>query len=167
MGIDRIELPDVERVRELLDYDPETGVFTWRVKRGQMRVGDPAGRVNTGGYIQIKIDGVAYVAHRLAWLLIYGAPVPPELGHRDGNPSNNRISNLEEVTHQENQMNLNDSLRYDNTSGYRGVTYYKATGKWLAQITVDQQCIHLGYFWNKQDAAAARAEAEKEYGFYD
>ena len=61
-----------ERLKELLQYDELTGVFTWAVFKGRVTPGDIAGTPHTQGYLQLKIDGVRYFAHRLVWLYIHG-----------------------------------------------------------------------------------------------
>jgi hypothetical protein len=105
-------LPPIERLRLLLDYNPETGDVTWRVYRGRCaNVGDLAGSVSLNGYRRICIrdgDTVNYLAHRIAWALHYGEdPYPHELDHIDRNRLNNRITNLRLVTRSENMRNRN------------------------------------------------------------
>lgn len=83
----------VERLRELLDYDPETGVFRWKEPRRKCRVGEVAGSLRKDGYVKIQVDGRFYQAHRLAWLCVYGV-WPSAIDHIDGNRANNAIANL-------------------------------------------------------------------------
>lgn len=91
-------------LREILRYDPLTGIFTWKVDRGGQKVGDVAGCVNGRGYVLIKIDGVKYTAGRLAYLYMQGEPVEPhiEIDHHNQIKSDNRWENLSPVTHAEN-----------------------------------------------------------------
>lgn len=84
-----------QRLCEVLDYDPATGVFTWREKRGNCSEGYEAGCVEESGYRRIRIDRVPYYAHRLAWLYVHGGS-PRRVHHRDGDKLNNRIDNLYE-----------------------------------------------------------------------
>ena len=83
-----------ERLRQLLDYSPETGLFYWRVKRGSVAAGTEAGTWHGNGYRKIHIDGVPHLAHRLAWLYVHGEHPTGEIDHRNGNPADNRISKL-------------------------------------------------------------------------
>lgn len=83
-----------KRLKELLDYDEYTGVFTWKEDGRQRVKGDEAGRTGAGGFLYICVDGKSYPAHRLAWLWYYGAPVPKIVKHINGNPEDNYINNL-------------------------------------------------------------------------
>ena len=89
------EPANIERVKQLLFYDPESGLFTWKTRPGsRVRPGDIAGHVNENGYVSIGLDGSQLAAHRLAWAVTYGEwPVKP-VKHRDGNMTNNSIGNL-------------------------------------------------------------------------
>ena len=132
-----------ERVRQLLNYDPETGKWTWRVARGCRRAGSGAGTVN-GRYLTIKVDGVFYYAHVLALLYMTGEWPPDDVDHKDVDSSNCRWSNLRPATR---TLNIaNSSLRKDNASGCKGVSWHKAAGKWVARIGIGGQRIHLGCF---------------------
>lgn len=138
------------RLRQLLHYDKNTGVFTWSVARYCVRAGAVAGALNPDGYIQIKVDGRTYGAHRLAWLYVYGAWPALQIDHANRTRADNRIDNLREVTISQNQQNTSLSPR--NTSGFRGVSWQKSSQRWHAYIKVDGKRKHLGYF---EDAAAA------------
>jgi len=157
-----------ERLKELLHYDPDTGIFTWRVGRGGMRVGDKAGGITTTAtgksYIVIGIDGKDYKAHRLSWLFIHGKFPSGQIDHENGNGLDNRLVNLRDVTPSENQKNAR--LRSNNTSGTCGVYWYKPYRKWKALIQVNSKSKHLGYFEDIQDAIATRKEAENEHGYH-
>src|SRR5215467_8628570 len=95
---------DATRVREVLDYDFETGRFTWRVKRTRVTVGDLAGCLDAGRY-KIRISGRNYWAHRLAFLWMTGEWPQGEVDHKNGNPTDNRWSNLRDATRPQNQHN--------------------------------------------------------------
>jgi hypothetical protein len=120
-----------------------------------------AGSVNGEGYLLIKLQRRSYKAHRLAWLYVCGVWPEDQLDHINRNRSDNRISNLREVT---NKQNLQNAGKYShNTSGHSGVSWHKQRSKWVAQIKHNHKVIHLGYFTNIEDAIAARKAAEKLY----
>lgn len=152
-----------ERLRELLDYDPETGAFRWRRGRGKMRAGALAGSLQSAGYSQIYIDGRNYTAHRLAWLYVTGRWPGGEIDHADGDRLNNRFANLRNASRSEN--NANSRRRYNNRSGYKGVSFFKSAGLFAACIAKDGRRFHLGYFQRAEDAHAAYvAKARELYG---
>lgn len=153
-----------ERVLELLDYDPETGIFTWRVRRSGVKFGSHAGRSSSSGYREIRIDGRRYSAHRLVWLVVHGTWPHDQIDHINGIRDDNRANNLREATRTENQRN--SKIRVDNTIGYKGVTYHKASRKFRAQCQ-DHNGIrmHLGLFSTVLEAAKAYdAFARTTYG---
>lgn len=153
------------RLKELLHYDPLTGLFTRLIATSSsIKVGDIAGNKNDKGYIRISVDNISYKAHRLAWLYMTGEFPENEIDHEDHIRSNNRWHNLSHVTTQENRKNI--SLRSNNTSGVTGVNWSKASKKWCAEINVDKVKKYLGLFLNKQDAIKARKAAEIEYCFH-
>lgn len=153
----------VDKVREWLSYDPDTGVFRWRVRRGCRAAGQVAGVSKHPGYITIRVDGVIYYAHRLAWAIMTGEspPLDREIDHIDGERANNRWSNLRLATSRQNKANT--GLAVTNTSGARGVTYRKGRQKWQAQISVDNRCVYLGNFDSLEEAIVARREGERKY----
>lgn len=147
------------RLRELLNYDPETGVFYWKQGRMQQQ---KAGTINSAGYVYIKIGGRSgklLLAHRLAWLYVYDV-WPGELDHIDGNPSNNAIRNLREVTRSENMFN--SKVRHDSKTGYKGVSFNKRLGVYHAYIKIDYKRKHLGFFSDIEEAREAYEEAFNE-----
>jgi HNH endonuclease len=149
-----------ERLREVLSYDPETGIFT-RVKQtsNRIRVGDIAGSLNNTGYLLIRVDGIKYSAHRLAFLFMLGRWPDAEVDHINLIRSDNRWSNLREATHAENKRNSWVSRR--NTSGFKGVN--KRGNRWYARIRADGDQIHLGYFATPKEAHAAYCRAAAKY----
>lgn len=156
-----MEAPTLERLRELFDYDPETGIFRWKIRTSnRISVGNRAGRNNGNGYIRIMIDGYTEYAHRLAWFHFYGEWPEFEMDHIDGNGMNNRISNLRCATHAQNSQNL--SKRSTNKSGVMGVSWMKSYQKWEAYIMVNYKKIGLGYYNDLQEAGAAYLKAKKE-----
>ena len=154
----------VERLRELLHYDPETGVFRWRITRcGRAMCGNTVGTNNGRGYLRVAIDGRSYLLHKLAWLYVYGQWPAGRTDHDDRNTTNNRINNLRPATDSQNQANAR--RRSDNKSGYKGVHWYVRSRKWCSAIKVNGKRVHLGYFRSPQEAHAAYcAAATKNYG---
>ena len=154
--------PTVERVKDLLHYDPETGVFTWRVKRGgAVDAGDAAGTKDSRGYIQIGVDRTLYLAHRLAWLYTYGYWPETPLDHINRVRTDNRIANLRPATYALN--NQNASVPCNNKSGVTGVWRNKRLNKWQAYIRINGQQIHLGLFEQFDAAVQVRKAAERKY----
>lgn len=155
-------LPPVELVRELLDYDQETGVLTWRAPRGRsVKPGDVAGCLDVEGYLRVQINKALYKAHRVAWLHATGNdPLDSQIDHIDGNRANNRFANLRKATNAQNQCNRKP--RTEGLSGYKGVTWKKDRGRWQARITVDSKVYYLGYFDTPELAHMAYAKAAAE-----
>ena len=145
----RLDTHDIDLIRSYLSYDPETGQFT-RIKAiKHFKPGSNVGCV-AGRYLQINVAGKRYRAHQLAWLFVYGY-IPKEIDHINGNGLDNRIGNLRSVTHQQNNHNHRVPPRH-NTSGYLGVSYYKAGNKYSAHINIHGKKKHLGYFSSAIDA---------------
>lgn len=151
------------RLKELLHYDPDTGVFTWRVATGsRSRAGSIAGCLNNQrGYLVIGVVSRTYYAHRLAWLYVHGRIPDDGVDHINRCRLDNRIANLRPATNAENQQNR--GVGVNSTSGVTGVSFYKRTGMWRAHITVSGKNVHLGYFADKDKAAKARLDAKSKY----
>lgn len=156
------------RLMDVLDYDPETGVFRWKAKSHRcswVKIGDVAGSISptpgTGGYRLIVIDGKILRAHSLAWLYVYGE-WPPGIDHENGVRDDNKIKNLRIASAAENAKN--QALRKDNKTGRVGVRIHR--GKYLARIRVSGKLIHIGVYTDFELACAARTDAEKKYGFH-
>lgn len=172
------QLPDVETLRKLLDYDPETGILTWKqrpvemfpnapkAKRWNTRyAGKPAGNTKTyqKGYRALCLLQKNYPTHRIAWALHYGRWPEDQIDHINGRPSDNRIINLREVTNLENCRNQKRAR--NNTSGHVGVHFRKKEQRWMAYISVGKR-IQLGEFATFEEAVAARKTAEVKYGYH-
>src|ERR1700674_1345685 len=104
-----------ERLRAVLLYDPETGVFTRRINRGKWKAGAQVGWLRPDGYIGIGLDYHEYLAHRLAWLYVTGE-WPIDVDHENTCRSDNRWDNLREASRSQNMRNMKRTKA--NTSGY-------------------------------------------------
>ncbi|MEQ1964368.1 HNH endonuclease [Xenorhabdus khoisanae] len=151
-----------ESLKELLDYNPDTGFFTWKktVNRSAL-AGQKAGTVNSNGHIAIKISRRAYLAHQLAWLYMTGGWPAHEIDHMNVNGSDNRWCNLRQCTRTENEMNK--GIRSDNTSGYKGVSWNKRAKKWMTKVKLNNKCVFSGYFDDIELADLAAREARDKY----
>lgn len=151
-----------DRLQALMDYIPETGKFVRKVRRGRIGLaGSLAGTVNQKGYVVIEIDGRPYTAHRLAWLFVTGEMPKNQIDHLDRNKQNNAWSNLREATNAQNHQNRVEPLR-SNKSGFLGVCFHKAAGKWVAQIKKDGRRIYLGLHDTPEAAHAAYLAAKAD-----
>ena len=151
-----------EKLRELLHYEPATGIFTWKVRTStRVKAGDAAGCLDGPGYLQIKVCSRKYRAHRLAWLYMYGEWPEDQLDHVNRVRTDNRIANLRDVSHKQNMQNASKSS--NNTSGHPGVVWDKSISKWRAQIMHNYKRIYLGLFTTLEEALSARKAAEKLY----
>lgn len=150
-----------ERLKQLLHYDPDTGVFM-RIESNRVdRLGKQPGSRNTKGHVQIRLDGVLYVAHRLAWLYVNGEFPVNQLDHIDGDKTNNKIVNLRDATNKQNQENV--PLQVNNTSGHRGVSFDKRLKKFRAYVCHNRKQITLGFFATSETAAAAAKKARDQF----
>jgi hypothetical protein len=161
-----------ERLRELLHYDYETGVFTWRRRTHTFRLsfntrlaGHGAGRWDKFGYGRIGIDYSEYLIHRLAWLYMTGEWPAACIDHIDCNPANNKWSNLRQATVSQNGWN--QRLHSKNTSGFKGVSFHKSSGRYRADIQLNGKQMSIGAFNTPEEAHKAYCEAALEhYGEY-
>lgn len=149
----------VDRLKQIVHYDPATGVFT-RLRGTNKTVGTVVNGMGNHGYLRIFIDGERHLLHRLAWLYMTGAWPRHQIDHRDRNRANNKFDNLREATDSEN--NQNHSLQRNNRSGFRGVYWVSDCKKWGAFITVNRKRLHLSVYATKHEAIRARRAAERE-----
>lgn len=154
------------KLRELWDYDPETGKFTSKVRTwGRAKViniGDEVG-TNSRGYIVLAHQGKNYPAHIVAWVWMKGELPPPglEIDHKNRIRSDNRLRNLRLLKHGANNLN-HGGVRTNNTSGIVGV-YQNRVGNWFARIYVGDKLINLGTYPTIEEAAEARRKAEIKF----
>lgn len=154
----------LEALVSRLDYDPETGQFRWRYTgKGRSRAGSLAGTTKLNGYIEIGIRwaGNRYIvgAHRVAWRIVHGI-WPATIDHKDGNPSNNRITNLRASTRALNAWNR--ARRRTNSSGATGVYWVEKERLWRVEINAGRR-IRLGSYIQFEDAVRVRQLAERIY----
>lgn len=146
----------LQRLKSILMYNPDTGVFTYRVRRGACMPGSAAGKISSFGYWRISVDRKLYQAHRLAWFYVTGEWPSGPLDHINLDKLDNRLSNLRIATPTENNANT----RCRNALGLKGVTLH-GCGKWQAAIKVDGKNHHLGLFSTPELAHAAYCGAAK------
>jgi hypothetical protein len=165
-----------ERLRAVLDYDPEAGTFTWANRpRNDFAnsqaygsfvtrcLGKEAGSPTMNGYRRITVDTIKYLSHRLAWLHFYGVWPSQHIDHINGDGCDNRIANLRDVSNADNHRNLR--LMKTNISGVAGVRH-TPYGTFSATIWQNSKIIHLGSFKTKEEAIAARKAAERQLGYH-
>lgn len=154
--------PTQKRLRELFDYDPESGYFFRRTNYvARYSIGDKVcGTRNGCGYLVLKVDGSLYAYHRLIWVYVTGDK-PVEIDHKNRNKCDNRWCNLRDATRSQNQQNT--KVRVDNTSGIKGAFFDKRRGTWYAGITVNGKRKNLGAFSTPEAAGDAYAKAEAHF----
>ena len=153
------------QLKEILHYNPETGIFIWKVNKSRRaKTGMRAGSKHTTGDVRIFINGKSYKAHRVAWLYVYGNFPGNKIDHQNGIKDDNKISKLKDVSHTENMKN--HPVHKNSKSGFIGVSWHKKTGKWQADISVNKKTIYLGIFSNISDAVKVRIDAEAKYGYH-
>lgn len=154
-----------ELAHAILDYDPMTGKFVWKANRGGRRAGYEAGHIRplkrAERYKTIRIGNKLYLAHRVAWLMMTGRFPINDLDHINGDPGDNRFSNLREATASQNMMNK--KVGTNNKSGFKGVSWDKINNKWVSRIrTPGGRYRNLGRFKLAEEASDAYWLAAKE-----
>jgi len=153
------------QLKELLHYDPDTGIFTRLVRNANnTKVGDVAGTEEKSGYIRIRVSGGHYYAHRLVFLYITGSFPPQHTDHINGIKNDNRWSNLRAVTPSENHRNK--KLPSTNKSGVMGVSWSGYAGKWVVSMRCRSTPLYIGIFDDFFEAVCARKSAETNYNFH-
>ena len=143
-----------ERLKEIFDYID--GHFVCKIPRSILKIGDVVGTQRKDGYVEICIDKKIYLVHRLVFMFFNGY-FPEEIDHINNIRNDNRIENLREVTHTQNQWN--HAKRKNNTSGFKGVDFNKQNNKWRAQIRQNSKKLHLGSFLTPEEAYQAYCKA--------
>jgi hypothetical protein len=144
-------------LKELLDYNPETGIFTWKKRTSnRIKVGSIAGSFHMCGYVEIKVGGTRCLAHRLAWLYVYGY-MPKLIDHINRNKQDNKIKNLREADYSQNA--LNSKIRSDNSSGAKCVYFDKRNNSWEVKIKKE----YIGKYKTLEEATQKANEKRKEF----
>ncbi len=150
-------MPSQERLKELFNYNPDTGVFTRRVSRRRWKEGDVVG-TEAGGYININVDYMIYRAHRIAWMYMTGKPPMNGIDHINGNGMDNRWCNLRDA---DQSLNLcNKQAQSNSKTGIKGV-YLLKDGTYKSSVCFRGKTKYLGNYQTVQEAKAARDAAAK------
>lgn len=151
----------VKDILEQLNYDPDTGVFIWRVSKGNIKAGDRAGAAKKGRYVRICVNYRLYRAHRLSWVFMTGNWPSGEIDHVNGDDTDNRWSNLRPCTRRQNVANTR--RKSTNTTGLKGVGHHPHhPGRYVARIRWEGKMKHLGVFDDAASAHAAYVKAAKQ-----
>jgi hypothetical protein len=151
-----------KRLKEVLEYNPQTGLFTWKTKKYNNANTSGAGCVKNGGYVSIMVDGKNYYAHRLAWVYVFGNSPIGQIDHINSIKNDNRIENLRDVSAVINMQNKVKALSSNKSTGLLGVTYVKKNGTYTAQIRVDGKKINLGFFKTATEGYEAYLSAKRK-----
>ena len=155
-------------LKELLHYDPDTGVFTWKVQKSHKLPGSLAGsrfKDCRKYYWRIGINGKSHQAHRLAWLYVYGEFPKGVIDHIDHDSLNNRVSNLRDV---DMSINLKNAKLYSNNhTGINGVTYCPERRNFKVTMSIDRKCKTVGRYNDFFEACCCRKSAEYLHGYHE
>lgn len=135
-----------------LCYSPDTGELNWLVQRGRVVPGQRAGAFDHRGYLIVRIFGRIYKAHRVAWLMVHGSWPKGQIDHINGMKSDNRLCNLRDVSALINSQNQHKAQTRNRSSGLRGVTLDRFTGKWKAQLRFAGRNYQIGRFNSPEEA---------------
>jgi hypothetical protein len=147
------------RLKEVLDYNPDTGVFIRRLKQTGVKQGKISGSLTLEKYQVTSIDNKIYKCHRLAWLYMTGKFPDGQIDHINGNRSDNRFENLRDVTQTQNIQNQRKAQISNKSTGILGV--FKNGFGFMARITHNNTKIYLGTFKTTEEAQAAYVAAKR------
>lgn len=145
-------------LRKIADYNPNTGVMTWRVDKGRSRIGDAIGSLRHDGYLRAKINQREYLLHRLIWLWVTDS-FPFEIDHINHCRTDNRIENLRECTRAQNHANRSRKKRKSLPKGVRE----SGKSKFCARIVVQGKEVNLGTFHSPESASSAYLSAARKH----
>ena len=152
-----------EIIKEMLDYNLETGVFRWKISTNRrIKIGAIAGTKNWNLYFIIPLNGKRYRAHRLAWMYVYGTWPVYDIDHINGNPSDNRFNNLRDVTTSHNTQNQTKPHKR-NKCGLLGVSWHTVGKCWRARICTNGVQMLIGHFKTPEEAHQAYLGAKRKY----
>lgn len=151
--------------KQLVDklFNYSDGKLYWKSKFSKysnIKIGKEAGYIDSDGYKRIKINKKLYGEHQLVFLMFYGY-IPSQIDHINKNRLDNSLHNLRIATHSQNQHNK--AIQKNNTSGVKGVSWYKRLKKWQVQIMINKKSIHFGHFEDKELAELVIIEARNKY----
>jgi len=156
-----------EELKQLLSYDPETGVFVWNSARRKGSVsGETVGYIHHSGYRYCEIKGKHYAVHRVVWLYIYGEIPDCSIDHIDGDRRNNRLKNLRLAKNNHADNGQNRKLNCNSSTGFMGVSFQKSSKKYVARISKNKISYFLGEFSSPEEASLAYKKAKKELHTY-
>lgn len=154
-----------KELKEIVEYNEDTGIFTWKVDKGRAKKGDIAGSPHNNGYKQIRINKKLHLEHRLAWIYVYGKPPKNDIDHINGVRTDNSIKNLRECTRHQNLCNR--TVKVKSKSGIKNVCWHKQNQTWMVKIQVKGKHIHIGCFKDIELAELVAIEARIKYhGIY-
>ena len=157
-----ITYPSREFLHSVFRYDPDTGLLIGKVSRGNRKAGKPVGHKCSRGYLQVRLNGDNLSVARVIWIMQRGT-APEQIDHINRVKDDNRLCNLRAADQSLNARNKR--VQRNNTSGTKGVSFDKQSGKWKARIGTGNGRATLGLFRTKERAIAARAAAELAYGY--
>jgi hypothetical protein len=163
LGCEMKELPSLERLQELFDYNSGKGLLLWK-KPTKLRIkaGMIAGTKNAKGYLNACVDARSYMVHRLIWLYHYGKPPENSIDHINGVRHDNRICNLRDVSNTVNTENQKRATSQNRSSGALGVSREKKHRRWRAVIETKGKQIHIGYYDTIEEAQTAYINKKRQ-----
>ena len=150
-------------LKDILNYDQVTGIFTWKITSGKASVGNRAGSIHkSNGYRRIIIKGKHYSEHRLAWLYMTGEMPANEIDHINGIRTDNRFDNLRAATRAENLQNQRHANSKNKSTRLLGSAFHKQSGTYFSRIQVDGIVKFIGAFKTAQEAHNAYVNAKRQ-----